>query len=181
MPGKRSSKKTAVKKRGVQSFFNLRNRKFVVLLVLILGFASYGSYKLYSTSAYTSKRAYPTVKECYAFKPYLYEGVGGQGACVKTLQDFLNHVRVFYGSKLAIWPSLSVDGAFGPRTKLAVTVFQGQTDRIITADGKVGPQTWDKIQDQCWKFQPTYGLAAWCGYYTSGSGPSTWQGGSAPL
>ncbi|CAM3566522.1 peptidoglycan-binding domain-containing protein [Stackebrandtia soli] len=55
---------------------------------------------------------------------------GDSGAAVKALQAQLN----------AHGANLSVDGAFGPATKEAVSSFQSTAG--ITVDGLVGPQTW---------------------------------------
>jgi putative peptidoglycan binding protein/papain like cysteine protease AvrRpt2 len=55
---------------------------------------------------------------------------------VKLLQRILNKKHVFT-------PSLKEDGIFGPKTRAAVTMFQGQ--QRIVADGRVGPDTWQRL------------------------------------
>lgn len=168
MPGKRSTKKTAPKKRGLPTALSLRNRKFVVLLVLILGFASYGSYKLYSTSAAYPKRAFPYVKECRKFDPFLYKGVPNQSACVKTVQAFYNRIRPYNRDLWGMWPELAVDGIFGDRTKLVTAVFQGNSlvdhgGYTVNNNGAVDYQTWTKITDYCYIYK-NFGVLEWCGY-----------------
>jgi len=62
---------------------------------------------------------------------------GCYGADVKDLQHALN-----------VWNSgvkaIDEDGAFGPKTKLMVEMFQ--TDNGLKADGIVGPQTWKALE-----------------------------------
>ena len=55
---------------------------------------------------------------------------GSSGAAVKAVQVILSRI---------VQP-LDVDGAFGPKTKSAVTAFQA--DNGLQQDGVVGPQTW---------------------------------------
>ncbi|HEX2297829.1 MAG TPA: peptidoglycan-binding protein [Pseudonocardiaceae bacterium] len=54
---------------------------------------------------------------------------GGSGAAVKAVQVILSRIA----------QPLDVDGAFGPKTKSAVKVFQA--DNGLQQDGIVGPQT----------------------------------------
>jgi putative chitinase len=58
---------------------------------------------------------------------------GSKGDAVANLQTRL---------KIAGYP-LAIDGDFGPATELAVQHFQ--TDRELTSDGIVGPQTWGAL------------------------------------
>ncbi|GAB2594745.1 peptidoglycan-binding domain-containing protein [Kribbella endophytica] len=72
-----------------------------------------------------------------------YLAYGSRGTCVTHLQMNLG--------------GLSTDGVYGSATRDRVRAFQ--TDARITADGKVGPQTWGKLR--------TYGRAmAWAGGIT---------------
>lgn len=59
---------------------------------------------------------------------------GSQGPAVRVLQESLTTLGYNPGP---------VDGIFGPLTEAAVKAFQ--TDRKITVDGIVGPQTWGEI------------------------------------
>jgi hypothetical protein len=55
---------------------------------------------------------------------------------VKFLQRLLNKRRL-------VTPALKEDGVFGPKTRNAVTTFQGQ--QHLTADGVVGTNTWQRL------------------------------------
>jgi peptidoglycan hydrolase-like protein with peptidoglycan-binding domain len=67
-----------------------------------------------------------------ASPPTLREG--SKGAAVVTLQNKL---------KAAGFNPGAADGSFGPKTEAAVKAFQ--KSRGLTADGVVGPKTWDKL------------------------------------
>ncbi|MEV6281770.1 peptidoglycan-binding domain-containing protein [Kribbella sp. NPDC051770] len=72
-----------------------------------------------------------------------YLAYGSRGECVRQLQTNLG--------------GLSADGVYGAATRNRVRAFQ--TDARISADGKVGPQTWKKLR--------SYGKAmAWAGGIT---------------
>ena len=58
---------------------------------------------------------------------------GANGHPVRTLQDLLR----------ARGHTVTVDGAFGPRTDAAVRDFQ--RERHLTVDGVVGPNTWSAL------------------------------------
>lgn len=58
---------------------------------------------------------------------------GSEGDAVKTAQRLLRHREV----------EVEADGKFGPATEKAIVDFQKGQD--LTADGVVGPQTWDKL------------------------------------
>jgi len=61
---------------------------------------------------------------------------------VKVLQNYLNTVRrKIHGS----WLEVAVDGKFGKATDDAVKAFQ--THCNISADGIVGPQTWQRLDN----------------------------------
>lgn len=70
----------------------------------------------------TASLAQPTLRE------------GSKGASVVTLQNKL---------KAAGFNPGAADGAFGPKTEAAVKAFQRA--KGLTADGVVGPKTWDKL------------------------------------
>jgi hypothetical protein len=55
---------------------------------------------------------------------------------VKLLQRLLNKRRI-------VTPALKEDGAFGPKTRQALTTFQSQ--QHIGADGVAGSQTWQRL------------------------------------
>jgi murein L,D-transpeptidase YcbB/YkuD len=68
---------------------------------------------------------------------------GSCGDSVALIQSYLNGLRATHGFN---WPALQVDGIFGPSTRNAVTAFQLQYG--LTADGIVGPITWDRLIDE---------------------------------
>lgn len=72
-----------------------------------------------------------------------YPGVplqlGSSGANVVKMQRYLNYIGNTYSSV----PRVSVDGIFGPSTRSAVLAFQRQFG--LTADGIIGPATWNRI------------------------------------
>ncbi|GAA4908140.1 putative peptidoglycan binding protein [Stackebrandtia albiflava] len=62
---------------------------------------------------------------------------GSSGTCVKKLQTRLNELGLNCGNKL------TVDGKFGPATRMRVFAFQGRNR--IAVDGVVGPITRGKL------------------------------------
>lgn len=68
--------------------------------------------------------------------------VGSTGPDVRIMQTYLNTIRTVYTNI----PQLAVDGSFGPMTERAVTAFQQQF--LLTPDGVIGPETWNKIVQQ---------------------------------
>ncbi len=84
-----------------------------------------------------SSNKFGTIKESYPGKP-LKEGDSGDA--VKTMQNYLNRIRINFPLIPQINP---VDGVFGNSTKNAVLAFQ-KTFGLI-ADGIIGKGTWYKI------------------------------------
>jgi peptidoglycan hydrolase-like protein with peptidoglycan-binding domain len=85
--------------------------------------------------------------------------------CNRMVQDIMNEAHVLkYGwADNTTWPLLKVDGLFGSQTEKAVKAFQA--DAGITADGKVGPQTWFVIYYKCsnvWPKAPYYFTSPYC-------------------
>jgi peptidoglycan hydrolase-like protein with peptidoglycan-binding domain len=68
----------------------------------------------------------------YAAQPAL--SIGAQGTSVQQLQNMLATLGYLHGP---------ADGAFGPVTRAAVMTFQRA--HHLTADGIVGPQTWNAL------------------------------------
>ena len=66
---------------------------------------------------------------------------GSRGNEVKLIQYYLNFLS-FFNNRL---PSIDADGIFGPATENAVKAFQSEAGR--TADGIVGRDTWNRLQD----------------------------------
>ena len=66
--------------------------------------------------------------------------LGSTGYAVRAVQDQMNYRASKYGYKVA------VDGIFGQTTQLAVGAFQ--TAGKITADGVVGPVTWQALVNE---------------------------------
>jgi len=69
--------------------------------------------------------------------------VGSSGESVRRIQRCLNNIAIRHPSI----PRLNEDGVFGPLTQASVKTFQ----RIfgLTADGVVGPITWERIAREC--------------------------------
>src|SRR5438874_871199 len=64
---------------------------------------------------------------------------GNAGPDVTRLQNLLNEA-------LEPSPELVPDGRFGDQTRLAVVRFQKENE--LTADGVVGPNTWDALEEE---------------------------------
>ena len=69
--------------------------------------------------------------------------IGGSGAYVKCVQRIMFDYS--YYTRCLIHGSGGVDGSFGDATFNAVVYYQ--TQKGITSNGWVGPQTWGKIDD----------------------------------
>ncbi|MBQ5824233.1 MAG: peptidoglycan-binding protein [Clostridia bacterium] len=67
--------------------------------------------------------------------------IGDNGKEVSVLQYYLAFLGFFYDTL----PEISADGIFGPETQNAVIAYQQQFG--LPADGIVGRQTWNSIQD----------------------------------
>ncbi len=138
---------TAKKKAGFSKKLGnfLRNPKGLVLLVFILGFVGFGTYKLYVSHADT--KAPNSVGQCRDASNAggYYEKQGSNDDCVKTIKRTLNDV----GSVVqAGWPFLDpYDSYFDATTAQAVRGFQGWAG--ISQDGIVGPDTYGKLLDAC--------------------------------
>lgn len=65
--------------------------------------------------------------------------LGSRGSAVRLMQSFLVELRAPYPSL----PFIAVDGIFGPQTEAAVMHFQRL--KGLTADGVIGPITWNAI------------------------------------
>ena len=70
---------------------------------------------------------------------YSLSQTGSNGPDVALIQIWLNGVR----GNCTQYPVLTVDGAFGSSTANAVKQFQAMNN--LTADGKVGQQTWNAL------------------------------------
>ena len=73
---------------------------------------------------------------------YSLSQTGSNGPDVALIQIWLNGVR----GNCTQYPVLTVDGAFGSSTANAVKQFQVMNN--LTADGKVGQQTWNALYDK---------------------------------
>lgn len=73
---------------------------------------------------------------------YSLSQTGSNGPDVALIQTWLNGVR----GNCIQFPILTVDGAYGSSTAKAVQQFQAVSG--LTADGKVGQQTWNALYDR---------------------------------
>ena len=101
----------------------------LVLVVIVLAAAIGGTYYLVASHAQVP---YVNPYSC-GTDPQVSNG--STGTCVRYLQFAL--------ASTGTSPGLTVDGIFGPNTKLAVQKFQ--TAHGLVADGIVGPLTWGKV------------------------------------
>ncbi len=96
---------------------------FAALAIIVLGVASYGTYKLVASHAATLNSA-----SCQASNVQLSAASHSTGPCVTFVQQKVG---------------ASPDGDFGPLTASKVVVFQKAHN--IVADGIVGPCTWAAV------------------------------------
>ncbi len=94
----------------------------VIPVLSVLAIAGVGSYVLATSHAGTCKT--------YVWRQ------GSRGQCVKDIQQIVN-------AAIPKQVYLTVDGQYGPNTTSGVRTFQSDTG--ISADGSVGPQTWNKL------------------------------------
>jgi peptidoglycan hydrolase-like protein with peptidoglycan-binding domain len=71
--------------------------------------------------------------------PGFFIALGSVGNHVQTVQQAINRVAPRFPSI----PSIAADGVFGNNTRNAVMAFQRQFG--LTADGVVGPLTWERL------------------------------------
>ena len=93
---------------------------------------------------------------------------GSRGNDVLQLQFLINYIAQFYPNV----PSVSQDSVFGSNTANAVRNFQRQFN--LTADGVVGPATWNKLYQVYRTLQSGEGQSN--DGDTSGSGAIPWPG-----
>lgn len=141
----KKSKSAAPNKKGTGKLPGLfSNRRVAVLIVFVLIFAIFGSYRLYITSAADTAK---TAEVCRYHRITLKNG--SRGGCVYTLQRLLNHF------KGVGQPTVATDSQFGPATEKAVKVYQ--RERGLNPDGIVGYQTWSRLLEECGFYLDKYG------------------------
>ena len=96
------------------------------LAIVVVSVAAFGTYMLVTSHAATCK--------AYTWR------AGQSGTCVKYIQQLVNWQNRY--NSYSAGPVV-VDGSFGPKTKAAVIADQKQFG--LTADGVVGPKTWNVI------------------------------------
>lgn len=139
--------KTSVKKsKGkLASFFS--NPRNVVIVVFVLGFGLIGGYKVYLSSAWTDPggggKNPATVGGCKLSNVVLKNYTEGQ--CVSTYQRALNGINALSNTN---WELLVTDGKFGSKSATATKGFQ--TYKGLSADGIVGPKTWEALYQACY-------------------------------
>lgn len=85
--------------------------------------------------------AEPTDEPTGAERPILRQGASGEA--VKDLQKMLRDLQYYRGA---------IDGRFGPGTASSVRSFQNAYG--LTADGEVGPLTWDMLDTAIQELEP---------------------------
>ncbi len=135
MPAKKKAKSS-----GLRRFFS--NPRNIILVAFIIGFAGFGSYKVYQSSADSYVKGPSTISGCKNSGVYLRSG--SRGTCVIVLQQTLNGVRIITGNK---WEILAEDGKFGAKTDAVVRAYQRLNGAAV--DGIVGPQTWAALSYYC--------------------------------
>ncbi len=104
------------------------------------------------TGGYFLYRSYAATCTSYTFVP------GSTGQCVKNIQYIINGLNYEYEFAGNGSVRLQIDGQYGNITSLVVAAYQkdspeGLLDYRLTADGKVGKNTWHNLcQDAAWKF-----------------------------
>jgi peptidoglycan hydrolase-like protein with peptidoglycan-binding domain len=140
----KGTKQTKTKKtpKKLLGFVNLKNRRFVLMIVVVLGFAAGGTFWLYDSSSAATRKNLNTVSGCRASGVVLRSG--STGSCVQVVQSVLNAANNVYRD--AAWGDISTDGNYGPVTGLAVTQYQqainARFNPDIATDGIVGAKTW---------------------------------------
>jgi hypothetical protein len=137
------------KNRKLPAFFSFSNRKFVLLLTLVVTIAGLGSWKLYQTSAVDQYgKHFPSVYQCNKFKPVLKVGTP-KGGCIYTVQAYLNQHP--YGQRTS-GNKLSVDGIYGSNTAYSVSRYKSKVN--LKADGVVSAKMWDNMMYWCRNYYP---------------------------
>lgn len=155
MAAKSSKKPVKKSNKKLPGFFSFRNKRFVILLIVVVLAAGIGSYVMYKRS---SAATYKNVVRCSQLKITLRRG--SSGPCVSSVQNLLNVYR-------SGWSSISVDGKFGSITEDRVRRFQSANG--LVSDGIVGSKTYAKFQEKCdfsWKYYRN--VYAGC-YYSNGT------------
>ncbi|HTE57658.1 MAG TPA: peptidoglycan-binding domain-containing protein [Verrucomicrobiae bacterium] len=123
-----------------------------MLLVFVVGFGAAGSYWLFqSSSAAPAKPGFDLTKAwgCKGTDATLRAAPGGkvgsEGSCAKAAQSIVNGANRLYPN--SNWSIIGEDGKYGGQTAAAVSAYQGYMR--ISADGVVGPVTWEKMLDTC--------------------------------
>ncbi len=97
-----------------------KHRLLVPLLAFAAVFAGIAGYRIVASNASTCLN--------YTWR------VGSSGQCVRVIQ---------YNVGRHTLSRLAIDGSYGSQTKSGVMLYQ--SSRGLTADGLVGPKTWDAI------------------------------------
>ncbi|MFC5337970.1 peptidoglycan-binding domain-containing protein [Leucobacter denitrificans] len=132
--------------------------------VLALGLAGFG---VVAPAAQAEAYSGTSGKGCTA---YNYTN-GGYAACIGYIQKMLNGINQTYGKSYGGY-GLAVDNQFGPKTKTQVQRFQKFAH--LTADGIVGPKTWNQLCFYAGQVNFNYSSsgstknAAWSAAYNAG-------------
>lgn len=116
-------------------------RKWVSAVIFIVMFGGIGAYFIsVSSAAYDMNDFGCAYSKTSLPSGVIYKSGSPRSACVYMIQDTL---RNRWGHTVIT----KVDGVYGPQTVKAVTQFQQRHVHKLTADGKVGAQTWQHLKE----------------------------------
>jgi peptidoglycan hydrolase-like protein with peptidoglycan-binding domain len=127
------------------------NQRLLLPVVVVLVFASIGSYVIVKSQAATW--AVYNISGAFGYNCPYYQPptlqYGSTGGCVKVVQkgvdNWINLYNYFHGK--VVYKTVTVDGIFGSATQTAVKQYQ--SNHNLTADGIVGQKTWTVMNGDC--------------------------------
>jgi peptidoglycan hydrolase-like protein with peptidoglycan-binding domain len=110
------------------------NKKWIVSTVAAMSLIAMPTVAMAATSNSTQQQTSTPNAVAYSYPEHLIQ-YGSTGVYVKEIQQRLNQLPNSNAGQ--------VDGFFGPKTIIAVKLFQ--MSHGLTADGVVGQQTWNTL------------------------------------